>query len=411
MPSGMCRTYKTKFMMRQFCRCFVCAALCFLLTVPTLSAKRIRYCELIQEAGPAKRCSVRNFGGSSVRNLDYSVVILGDTHYDTDPPETYHSNYRDKEEWLERVRRAEFARNALMWSERCPRLLDRCASLVDSSTVMVLQTGDLIQGDCGKGEVHRKMLDDVMNAFKAKFRSLPFVTVAGNHDIRGTDARKVYDEYMPARMSGELGIPVQGTTFAFMVGPDAYIVVDFTHPDAAELDRLLKKTKGARHTFVLVHGPVFPMDAANCRWFLFGGKSEAQEAARKHFRAEFAKRKAIVLCGHSHATALTEWKGDGGVITQLEMNSVWAREKQGTYPYPADNPDAYGRFRQNIKKMPDGSAVKDESALFYEYRPGITRYIHSYTAGSFKMNVSRKSVTVDFYAGDSEKVTYTYIIR
>ncbi|MDE6344777.1 MAG: metallophosphoesterase, partial [Muribaculaceae bacterium] len=141
----------------------------------------------------------------------YSVVILGDTHFDTEPDTVYHSNYNEPVEWLNRVQRAEFARNGEMWRDRCPRLLQRCADLVDKNTEMAFQMGDLIQGDCGKGEVHEKMLNDVMDAFKQKFNGIPFVTVVGNHDIRGVDAEKVYHEYMPKRMSQEIGKDIKKT--------------------------------------------------------------------------------------------------------------------------------------------------------------------------------------------------------
>ena len=83
---------------------------------------------------------------------EYSIVILGDTHFDTEPASVYHSNYNEKVEWLNRVQRAEFARNGEMWRERCPRLLKRASKLITPDTKMVFQMGDLIQGDCGKGD-------------------------------------------------------------------------------------------------------------------------------------------------------------------------------------------------------------------------------------------------------------------
>lgn len=341
----------------------------------------------------------------------YSVVILGDTHFDTEPASVYHSNYNEPVEWLNRVQRAEFARNGEMWRERCPRLLKRCACLVDDDTKMAFQMGDLIQGDCGDGEVHRKMLQDVMDAFKKEFGGLPFVTVVGNHDIRGVDAEKVYHDYMPGRMSQELGKEISKTTFYFTIGPDAYLVLDFNRPDDDEIEKMLKETQNARHTFIITHGPVFPMDDQSCRWFFHGGASEKDTLARRHFREEFAKRNAIVLCGHSHCTTLTEWKGDGGIITQMEMNSVWSNEARGIYKTITEDPAEYGTRRMSMKTMPNGSPIVDESALFEEYRPGITRYIHSNTAGSFKLNVGPKHVSIDFYAGDSTAKTRTFNLR
>ncbi|MDE6542361.1 MAG: metallophosphoesterase [Muribaculaceae bacterium] len=339
----------------------------------------------------------------------YSVVILGDTHFDTEPDTVYHSNYNEPVEWLNKVQRAEFARNGEMWRDRCPRLLDRCAGLVDKNTKMAFQMGDLIQGDCGKGEVHQKMLNDVMDAFKQKFNGIPFVTVVGNHDIRGVDAEKVYHEYMPKRMSQELGKDIEKTTFYFTIGPDAFLVLDFNSPDDAEIEKMLEETKDARHTFIITHGPVFPMDGSSCRWFFHGGKNDTE--ARKHFREEFAKRNAIVLCGHSHHTTLTEWKGDGGIITQMEMNSVWSNDERGEYKINTDNPADYGVARMSMKTKADGTPIADESELFEEYRPGLTRYVDSITAGSFKLNVEPEHVTLDFYAGDSPVKTCTFKLR
>lgn len=345
------------------------------------------------------------------RDAQYSMVILGDTHFDAEPASVYHSFYDEPVEWLNRVQRAEFARNGEMWRERCPRLLKRAACLVDENTRMALQMGDLIQGDCGNPDVHRKMLEDVMNRFKAEFGGLPFVTVSGNHDIRGKGARAAYNEYMPKRMSQELSKEILKTTFGFNVGDDAYLVLDFNRPDDAETEKLLSDSKGARHTFVISHGPLFPMDSDSCRWFYHGADKPEDTQARRHFRREFAKRKVICLCGHSHHTRLTEWKGDGGLITQLEMTSVWAGEANGIYKVHCDDPQKYGLNRMNRKTMPDGSPIKDESALFDEYRPGLTRYLDSIAAGSYKMRVSDKSVEVDFYPGDDTFCATTFKLR
>lgn len=192
-------------------------------------------------------------------NKEYSIVILGDTHYDTEPASVYHSNYNEKVEWLNRVQRAEFARNGEMWRERCPRMLKRASKLITPDTRMVFQMGDLIQGDCGKGEVHQKMLSDVMDSFKKELGNLPFVTVVGNHDIRGVDAKATYHKYMPKRMSEELGKTITKTTFSFTIGKDAYIVLDFNNPDDMEIEKLLKETKGHAILSLLLTAPYSPL--------------------------------------------------------------------------------------------------------------------------------------------------------
>ena len=348
---------------------------------------------------------------SGKRDKAYSLIILGDTHFDVDPPSVYHSNYMEKTDWLNKVQRAEFARNGEMWKDRCPRLLQRASKLIGKDTRMVLQMGDLIQGDCGNAEVHKKMLSDALDRMKGAMNGLPFVTVVGNHDIRGTDAKDAYHQFMPARMSEELKKNIIKTTFAFNIGDDAYIAIDFNDPDDAEIERLLDETKGARHTFIMTHGPVFPADIKSCRWILHGGASAAETEARRHFRQAFAKRNTIVLCGHTHNTDFMDWYGDGGRITQMTMSSVWTSDKQKQYTVRSEGADQYGMLREKTRLGPNGGDMKDERALFDEYRPGIRQHTNSTSQGCYKLNVSRKNVTIDFYAGDSQELSHQFMIR
>lgn len=346
-------------------------------------------------------------GGKGKR--DYSVVILGDTHFDTEPADVYHSNYNEPEEWLNKVQRAEFARNGEMWRDRCPRLLKRAACLIDQDTKMAFQMGDLIQGDCGKREVHTKMLCDVMDSFKTAFGGLPFITVVGNHDIRGVDAEQAYYDFMPKRMSEELGKTITRTTFSFNIGDDAYIVLDFNRPDDAEIESLLAETRGARNTFVITHGPLLPYDGSSPRWFFHGSVKDTE--ARLHFRKEFAKRNVICLCGHVHRTEFADWYGDGGRITQMTMTSVWSNDGQAIYKETANGAAEYGMLRNSIKAKDNGDPIEDETPLFDEYRAGLKNYSVANSCGSYKLRVVGKNVFIDFYAGDSTFITKTFQVR
>ena len=49
--------------------------------------------------------------GRCKKNDAYNIIILGDTHFDTEPADVYHSHYNEPTEWLNRIQRAEFARN------------------------------------------------------------------------------------------------------------------------------------------------------------------------------------------------------------------------------------------------------------------------------------------------------------
>lgn len=338
---------------------------------------------------------------SKQNNQDtYSLVILGDTHYDTEPATHYHA--ADLQINDNKLHKAEFLRNGTMWRLRSPKILDRAKKLVSNDTKMILHMGDLVQGDCGSADVHKQMLIDALNIMKNKVNAkLPFVTVVGNHDIRGLDAKETYHQFMPKYESTELGLPITKTTFSFNIGDDAYIVIDFNDPDADLIDKLLKDTRNARHTFIVSHGPLFPYDSKYYNWYLYGGRKSAyNKEAVDHFHKEFAKRNAICLCGHTHFTELLDWYGEGGRITQMTMNSVWAKEEYGKYVVDAEGAEQYGMIR-----------CQEQKDLFDLYRPGIKRYSLSRAAGCYKLNVTPQQITVDFYAGESESLSHRFVLR
>jgi predicted phosphodiesterase len=344
----------------------------------------------------------------------YSVVILGDTHYDAPDPDKYHEGYTDPNPTREANHRKEFVRNADMWDARCPELVKRAARLVDDDTRFVLQMGDLIQGDTATAAAHTAFLADTFDLLKQGVApNLPFVTVAGNHDLRGNDdavATRAYADYMPARLSKELRKEITDTNFLFNMGDDAYIVLDFTHPDVAKIERLLREADGARHTFVVVHSPVFPYDSASYWWWiLLGSRDDKRAEERRHVRRLLASRQAVVLCGHTHKTELLDWYGDGGRITQMTMSSVWAKESQGAWTEKVSSPDGYGS--QMLKSHPELGEPGPVQDLFDEYRPGVRRYSWADAAGSYKLLVGPDDIFVDFYAGSSTLLSHRFQLR
>lgn len=338
----------------------------------------------------------------------YSVVILGDTHYDVMDPEVYHAGYTDPKPAREAAHRREFARNGKMWAGRCRRLVKRAAGLVGKDTRYVLQVGDLTQGDTADSLTHVRFLNDAMNFMKAEVApDVPFVTVPGNHDLRGNDdalCRRAYKAFMPERMSRELGQEISSTNFLFRCGPDAFVAVNFTKPDVEEIRSLLEQARGARHVFVLIHAPVFPYDDSSYYWILLGNRKDSHAAERREMRKLLASLNAIVLCGHTHNTEFLDWEGDGGRITQMTMSSVWSNDSLGKYNLLASGADSYGSLaaRENGGVCP---------AIFDEYRPGVRRYSIADSAGSYKLIVSGERVYVDFYAGDSVERTKRFVLR
>ena len=310
---------------------------------------------------------------------EYNIVALGDTHFDTEPADVYHSKYIDLNESSNLRHRAEFVRNGEMWRRRCPALLKRAGKLTDEKTRFVLQMGDLVQGDCGDPAVHERMLTDAVSLMKKRVCGrLPFVSVVGNHDIRGTEAKECYHRLMPPIMSRELGTQVTDTSFSFSVGDDVFIVIDFNDPDAALFDRML-----------------------------YGGQKKAAEPLlHEHFVERFARRNAIFLCGHTHLTEFLDWRGHGGRITQFTMNSVWAKEEFGTYTALREGADKYGLLSTSEKAIKAGTPE-----LYAPFQPGVRQYSVSQAAGSYKLSVSSTGVTADLHAGCSKHTSQRFVIR
>lgn len=344
----------------------------------------------------------------------YSVALLGDTHFDSTDTKKYHAEYlTDTSKARYELHLKEHVRNAAMWADRMPRLVKASGACVRPDTAFALQMGDLVQGDCANPVIHKQMLSDMIAIAKGAYGELPFVTVVGNHDIRGTGALAAYDEMMPRVMAAELKRPVPKTTFAFRQGPDAYIVVDFNapRPDMALLKRLLAESADARYVFVVSHGPAIPNGSG--RWFLLGGPK--YDAKRREIRSLMAARNAIVLAGHTHCLEYYDCAFPEGHITQFVANSVWSSEEAAKLVVRDEGAAMYGQRAKVIKKRYGREVPQKERdglvRLVDEYRPFVKDYLFANAAGHYRLEVSDARVAVQFFSGDATSPTRTFTLR
>lgn len=332
----------------------------------------------------------------------YSFLLVGDTHYDVAPASVYHADYNEPVQWLNDVQRAEFARNGEMWAERCPRMIRAAARAIRPDTSFALQIGDVVQGDCGNPDVHKKMLADALSYFKREFSPLPMLTVTGNHDIRGTGAKQAFHEFYREWMTKETGRPVPGGTFALRHGPDVFLFVDFNEPDLDVLRQTLDDAADVRHLFLVTHAPAVPLDAPS-RWFLLGGTN--QDELRREFYGRLLRRHAIVLAGHTHTLAYLRCENDRGRVDELVVNSVWSDEKLGVPDFFETRPAHYG----------DVTRQKGEDEKFgpllAEYKPDLKEYAYGHGAGYTMVQVSDAGVVADFYGGDSASPARRFQLR
>ena len=359
-------------------------------------------------------------GGKPSGLADYSVMVLGDTHYDSDNPEKFHAQcIKNQKGNLKPNLRSQFARNVKMWAGPSQRMLEASAKCVSTNTVFALQLGDLIQGDCDSAAVHTQYLAEATALLESTYPGLPIVTVCGNHDIRDskskTGAAKTYCQFMFPYLTRQLSAlgapPVTRTTFGFRLGPDLWIFADFNvgARDLGVIKKLLAANEDARYTFFCSHGPVIPSDVSSKnysrRWFFLGAPQNDEQ--RRKMRALFAKRNMIVLCGHLHVLEYKDWFGDGGRITEMVLSSMITRteaEPQVVF----DSPAKYGDWPEGTKKTAETDAI---DALFDEYHPGLKERYAAKAGGHYVLHVSDSGVTVDYYGLDTTTPTKTFKLR
>ena len=369
------------------------------------------------------------FGGPSDR---YSVAVLGDTHFDADPATVYHSRFIADyaKAGLHPGKFREHRRNGLMWKGSCREIVRASAETVRDDAAFVLHLGDLVQGDCCDGTVHRRMLEDAWRYFKGEYgAALPFVTVCGNHDVRdpdGHEAERVYADFMPLRMAAELGgravRPIASTDFVFRQGPDLFFVFDFndnkevkvreptvSHARFLRQRQLLLENRAARHTFVVVHGGVFPLDKhSDFRWFWLGDPRQADE--RREMMRLLAERNAIVLCGHQHVLSLKDAAFPQGRITEFTMNTVFyghgMKENPAVPEVVYDDPAKFGSLSGENEWWKGADA-----RIHDEYRPHLRRCYHAKGAGHAVLRVSDAGVAVDYCGHAARTPTETFVLR
>lgn len=341
---------------------------------------------IVPYKGPTVLCKrIKPFVTPERSGDSYRLIVLGDTHFDA-PYEVYHTKFHESNPKLRRIYQAEFARNEVLWRSRGPRLLKAAASHINADTRAVIQLGDLVQGDCGDPEIHKKMLLDTLKAFQKEFKNVPFLTVSGNHDVRGPGAKKAYDEVIPQYHSRLLGQNFAKTTFYFMFGQDLYVFVDFNAPDYEIVFEAFRKHAGARYKFVVSHGAVIPTKSFSPRWFLAGDSDNI----RWNLRQLFMENDVMVLTGHVHALEVLDCVSDQGRITQLMANSVWNNEKQTAPAVQYTTPAGYYK-----------GVWESVRGLFAEYKDTVKSCWRADGAGYFVLDITPECIKASGYHGDS----------
>jgi hypothetical protein len=321
-----------------------------------------------------------------------------------------------------------------MWQERMPAMLAASASCASGhpkaqapscATRFILQLGDIISGDCNDDAVHLRMLRDALAAHRAPYKvlqeaasaasPLPFLTVIGNHDFRGSpNGRKIYFEWAEPILSRELGENAAYPLFSFRIDDDRWIFCDFERVNLLDLAAEVSAHPEARYVFLVTHGPFTPNQSGNnWIWRLSGWKGKGgsgPEGIPALFEA-ISRRRAIVLSGHTHRTSFYRYENEYGGFTEFTANSVWQSADLATVePYRNGNnvhntPSAFGTYRAGEVSAANQAAYDADFALF---KQGLREYFMGPGAGHFRLEVTDKRVLMLFYPGAATEPARTF---
>lgn len=250
----------------------------------------------------------------------YSVLLFGDTHYDSESVRTEGSI--DK---LSDSQKKELPRNLKRWQNNMPTLLKN-ADKQSGKTAFAVQLGDLIQGDCGSEEKHRQSAEEALKMLTGHLHTKLYI-VRGNHDTRGKGGQvwfKVMQPYLE-QVTGQKFKP--GIVhFTMMQEKDLFIFLDCNKPDVQFVRKAITDHPDARHVFLLTHFPLVPCTPYGIDWIIFGRPNKQDQ--RQELLKILAEKNAIVLCGHTHVPALFDYRFPEGRITQFTSFSLPSRLDQ-----------------------------------------------------------------------------------
>jgi hypothetical protein len=271
---------------------------------------------------------------------EYSVVLLGDLHYDKlgyhdtnimkfKPHMDYIEGTKNKDGnfslrnhtfWTTKSKNLSMKNvllNEKMWQKYVPDILDAAAfAAKENRSVFAVQLGDLIHGDCGTEALHKKNLQDAASELDRRFGQNVFI-LCGNHDSRGPGGEAAWDSVMmPYLQSIAKNRSSAGMNYFMRIGKDLFYFHDLMNPDVDFMEKVFKENADARYTFFFTHVIVLPMDRGSFNSIL-----------SDDFHRIFAlleKRDAIILAAHTHRISLTRYhnKADGHRMSQFVLNST-----------------------------------------------------------------------------------------
>jgi hypothetical protein len=296
-------------------------------------------------------------GAAAAEGDAYSVLFLGDVHYDRLSHHDMSWLTREKPNDVRQVQN--YSRlTSDVWPQTLARLRTHIAegrTAVTSAAAIaapmggsdstrartenraarggtrvafVAQIGDIIEGLCGTSALAELQAREALASITDARLGAPFLFCKGNHDITGPGAPEVFDRVLQpfvraqaeAIGAGAICFDTDRACLALSYGPDWFLFVDAYEPahTLAWLERVLAK-RTARHVFLLVHPPLVPYGARST-WILYA--KPAEHPNRQRLLELLGEHRVFVLTGHIHRYAAVARQTPRGPFVQLALSSV-----------------------------------------------------------------------------------------
>ena len=274
-------------------------------------------------------------------------------------------------------------------------ILEQIRNGCNDSTFALIHAGDFLDGFAKTPELHAGQFRKYLAFLKNK-SGLKVLIVNGNHDMLGKDGSVVYAREMNPFIASMIGKPVDSTSnFTVWHGDDLFLFSDYYGVSAKHrCDYLVKKLgsleKRPRHLFVVIHPNII----------------QYPDAQTTLLRELLVRHNAIVLCGHTHATQLIEYRDNGGVLSQFSVCALLSPNSAQNYrKETTDQEEFFARLAEDryyTAKDKNGNLKHDYTREFAEViAPRITRYWKAVGCGFAEMKVSDSGVDAFVHSADA----------
>jgi hypothetical protein len=332
--------------------------------------------------------------GAAREQADFSVIVLGDTHFDR-------LAHHDMD-WLKREKPAD-VRQVENYSRITEQVLPGLVREVRETVArpsgrvpFVLHLGDLVEGLCGRENLARRHCEEALELFSAKALGAPLVLTKGNHDITGPGADRAFDQILAPATAHPDAEHRQGANSVIRHRGWWFVVFDAYRPDSLEwLGRAVADHRPDHAPMIFViHPPVVPY-SARC-WHVMNRPAQADR--RQRLLNLLAAHRAVVLNGHLHLFGLLRRTIGQAHIDQLSLSSVIPgvdaaprQQRSGPKDYGPSLTDTEPRFSPDTIEQRRQTLAAEQSS--------VTRFEYADAPGYAILHFAGSRVTADVYQG------------